>query len=612
MRLRRMLLALFLVGLCCVSLAACIPETSPSEEPESSSSGDTLTTAQLPGGWDAADFTVLLFVYLQAPDGRTLGVGSLINSDQSMLALQDEETSLLYAGSPEAVEQAQALRETVTARRDSLLPSGEAEILYPDLLPEALTSTGAYRIAAADPTAVINYSGRIATGRTAVDTFCKALENGGTGELTLYTFAPNYADPEKIRCSYTRFWTDGGSTQCYLDFSEDSSFAFMEPSRYEVQALELSDYGYLAVTDESSSEPTGYPVISDRLLREDADLRIQLYERYLEPVLTSTALEAAEWDSLEEIPRPLWVVEDLYRYDHQNTDPFDVYGTDWPVDEMAAQLSRYFDGVTEKLLIDKYQDICDLASGTIHYEGGRGGGPYYLRVTGWEEDGDRLTLRYEKYSHITGEPYEGSACLLTVRLLEDDAFRYLGNHKACPPSRGNKKPADLMGLSVFCALPSLFRRRLRELAEITPFTAREQFQFLRSELDCAVGAAAGRIDNIEPPQRRVQIHLDPFFDTERTDAAHYMAHQLHGLLGGEHLGLGMELLLVLVVIHLGIAGCHHEHNPLRCLEGQGLGNAGALTPQGGSCQFHSGAGYGEFLGAVPITPLGEIIFYQFK
>ena len=173
MHLRRMLLTLFLAGLCCVSLAACTPETSPSE-PESSSSGDTLTTTLLPGGWDAADFTVLLFdkygpmdgaspvtltdeeqkelfsllsgseweaidpytlpphdpsffVTLQAPDGRTLGVGSLINSDQSMLALEDEETYLLYAGSPEAVEQAQALRETVTARRDSLLPSGEAE-----------------------------------------------------------------------------------------------------------------------------------------------------------------------------------------------------------------------------------------------------------------------------------------------------------------------------------------------------------------------------------------------------------------------------------------------------------------------------------------------------
>lgn len=62
-------------------------------------------------------------------------------------------------------------------------------------------------------------------------------------------------------------------------------------------------------------------------------------------------------------------------------------GTDWPVDEMADLLSRYFDGVTEEQLIDKYQDIYDPASRTLHYEGGRGGGPYYLRVTGWEEDG---------------------------------------------------------------------------------------------------------------------------------------------------------------------------------------------------------------------------------
>ena len=171
-------------------------------------------------------------------------------------------------------------------------------------------------------------------------------------------------------------------------------------------------------------------MIPDRLLWEDADQRIQLYERYLEPVLISTALGSNEWDSLMEIPQPLWVFEDLYRYDHPDTDPFDVYGTNWPVDEMAAQLSRYFDGVTEEQLINKYQDIYDPASGTLHYEGGRGGGPYYLRVTGWEEDGDRLTLHYEEYSPATGEPYEDSACLLTVRLLEDGTFRYLGNHKA--------------------------------------------------------------------------------------------------------------------------------------------------------------------------------------
>ncbi len=41
MQLRRMLLTLFLAGLCCVSLAACTPDHTPSE-PESSGSGDTL------------------------------------------------------------------------------------------------------------------------------------------------------------------------------------------------------------------------------------------------------------------------------------------------------------------------------------------------------------------------------------------------------------------------------------------------------------------------------------------------------------------------------------------------------------------------------------------
>lgn len=172
-------------------------------------------------------------------------------------------------------------------------------------------------------------------------------------------------------------------------------------------------------------------MIPDRLLWENADQRIQLYERYLEPVLISTALGSNEWDSLMEIPQPLWVFEDLYRYDHQNTSPFDVYGTDWPVDEMAALLSQYFDGVTEEQLIDKYQDIYDPTSGTLHYEGGRGGGPYYLRVTGWEggrATGSPCTMRSTALP--PANPMRAAACLLTVRLLEDGTFRYLGNHKA--------------------------------------------------------------------------------------------------------------------------------------------------------------------------------------
>lgn len=53
-----------------------------------------------------------------------------------------------------------------------------------------------------------------------------------------------------------------------------------------------------------------------------------------------------------------------------------------------------------------------------------------LADDGWEEDGDRLTLNYEEYSSLTGEPYEDRECQLTVQLMEDGSFRYLSNHRA--------------------------------------------------------------------------------------------------------------------------------------------------------------------------------------
>ena len=100
MQLRRMLLALFLAWLFCVSLAACTPDNTPSE-PESSGSGDTLTTTLLPNGWDAADFTVLLFDKYGPMDGA------------SPVTLTDEEQK----------------------ERFSLLSSSDWEVIDPDTLP---------------------------------------------------------------------------------------------------------------------------------------------------------------------------------------------------------------------------------------------------------------------------------------------------------------------------------------------------------------------------------------------------------------------------------------------------------------------------------------------
>ncbi len=61
-----------------------VPRKPPLPEPESSGSGDTLTTTLLPGGWDAADFTVLLFDKYGPMDGA------------SPVTLTDEEQKELF------------------------------------------------------------------------------------------------------------------------------------------------------------------------------------------------------------------------------------------------------------------------------------------------------------------------------------------------------------------------------------------------------------------------------------------------------------------------------------------------------------------------------------
>ena len=69
----------------------------------------------------------------------------------------------------------------------------------------------------------------------------------------------------------------------------------------------------------------------------------------------------------------------------------------------------------------------DPETGTIHYEGGQGGGPICYRVTGWEQEGETLSIDYEEYDFYTGAPFEDSFYRLTVKNLEDGSFCYLSN-----------------------------------------------------------------------------------------------------------------------------------------------------------------------------------------
>ena len=72
-----------------------------------------------------------------------------------------------------------------------------------------------------------------------------------------------------------------------------------------------------------------------------------------------------------------------------------------------------------------------------------------------------------------------------------------------------------------------------------------------------------------------------------------MAGHLPGLLLGEHLGLGVEEVLIFAVVDLGVPGGYDEHTTVIHQEGQRLGDAGGDDPHRLSGQLHSGAGDGK-------------------
>ena len=118
-------------------------------------------------------------------------------------------------------------------------------------------------------------------------------------------------------------------------------------------------------------------------------------------------------------------------------------------------------------------------------------------------------------------------------------------------------------------------------------------QLIAGQLDGAGGAAHGGEHGVEPLQGHIQIRLDIVGQGKGAHTAHGVADALHRLLGGEHLGLGAEEMLILAVVHLGVAGGHDEDGILPHLEAQGLGDPRALHAHGQSRQLHRGAGHLE-------------------
>lgn len=296
-------------------------------------------------------------------------------------------------------------------------PIGSPAVIdYPELLDWEVVESPLYRQALERPS-VILYDGEIITGPQPVEDFLAAVEKGEDWDLYHYTF--QIYDNGERNCYLRHFVSDKG-TVSYSYGSEDQWNSMAEGGKVAVSGLSLNEYGYLVYGADSGDQ-----VVNDRALYENAQECRKLYDRYFPPVLY-LGLGSRAWASPQELTSWVGLFEDIYRYETGGS-AFDRFGSEWPVAEMAETLSRYFDGVTADNFIRDRKFPYDPQTGTIHYEGGRGGGPICYRVTGWEQEGETLAIDYEEYYFYTGVPFENSSYTLTVRLLEDGSFRYLSN-----------------------------------------------------------------------------------------------------------------------------------------------------------------------------------------
>ncbi len=331
---------------------------------------------------------------------------------------------------PSGPSQSASIPENISTQKPPEAPASEdsaperepigspAVIAYPELLDGELVASPLYQQALERPS-VILYDGEILTDPQPVEDFLAAVERGEDWDLYLYIF--RVSDSGDRDCYLQHFVSNKGAVT-YRDGFENQWDSLKEGGEVAVNDLSLNEYGYLVYGADS-----GQQVVNDRALYDNVEECRKLYERYFPPV-RYLGLGSRTWASPQELTSWVGLFEDIYRYETGGS-AFDRFGSDWPVEEMVETLSRYFDGVTAELVIGerKTAGAYDPETGTIHYEGGQGGGPICYRVTGWEQEGETLSIDYEEYDFYTGAPFEDSFYRLTVKNLEDGSFCYLSN-----------------------------------------------------------------------------------------------------------------------------------------------------------------------------------------
>ena len=104
-------------------------------------------------------------------------------------------------------------------------------------------------------------------------------------------------------------------------------------------------------------------------------------------------------------------------------------------------------------------------------------------------------------------------------------------------------------------LPRLLPGLLRNRQETN---RRYLLELLDPELYRASGGSCSGVDEVEAPQRLVEVYLDAFVEAEWAYASDGMACKLKHFIRSDHPGLFMECVLELPVVDLLISGCDDD------------------------------------------------------
>ena len=306
------------------------------------------------------------------------------------------------------------------------------KVLYQEFLTEELEASPAFKGAMKKPSVIV-YDKEPITNPDAALNFVEAFKKGEYSEFHYYSFS--YSDfYDNKTLYYQHFTTKDGLVYregAYLyDWEND-----FEPSEKTVHNfVVINDYGYFGIgwgwkenwdlDDLDFDDITYHKVISDFAIYENEAENRVLKEKYIDPIFTIT-VSPKEFASVLDLSGTdlLWLFEDIYNHEN-GYDPWQEYGNNWPVADMLELLNRYFDGVTKEMIVSQNK-FYDSDSDVIYYEGGRGGVPPEIKVIGFSEEENLLTLNYVLYNGESGWIDESCEIVLKIRILDDGSFRYL-------------------------------------------------------------------------------------------------------------------------------------------------------------------------------------------